>query len=127
MYKYDTRLPKPNEYILRANGVEINYSTRKQYLVSKMKAHRKEAVLSGRKWAAEHEIISPEGEKVFYIWYDNGEYDEGKSGYKSRKREKREFVKNGIFNLIADSDGNVITDEGLLAYLYEFRYIEHRQ
>lgn len=54
MYKYDIPYPKLGQLSLSINGVPINISKRKDYLISKMKAHRKEMLLSGIDECAEY-------------------------------------------------------------------------
>lgn len=122
MYKYDIPYPKIGQLSLSINGVPINISKRKDYLVSKMKAHRKEMLLAGVDECAEYEISDHHGNIIYRKQYNKGEYDQTNSKYHVEKEKKINYIRHGDFNLIADDSGNILTDEKLLMFLYDFRF-----
>jgi len=54
--------------------------------------------------------------------YKKGEYDQTNSEYHVKKEKKINYIRNGDFNLIADDSGNILTDEKMLMFLYDFRF-----
>ena len=122
MYKYDIPYPKPDQLSLNINGIPINISKRKDYLISKMKAHRREMVLSGADECAKYEILDYHGNIILRKQYKKGEYDQTNSEYHVKKEKKINYIRNGDFNLIADDSGNILTDEKMLMFLYDFRF-----
>lgn len=122
MYKYDIPYSKPEQLSLSINGVPINISKRKDYLVSKMKAHRREMVLADADECAKYEILDYHGNVIYQKQYKKGEYDQTNLEYHVKKEKKINYIRNGDFNLIADDSGNILTDEKLLMFLYDFRF-----
>ena len=122
MYKYDIPYPKPDQLSLNINGIPINISKRKDYLISKMKAHRREMVLSCADEWAKYEILDYHGNIILSKQYKKGEYDQTNSEYHVKKEKKINYIRNGDFNLIADDSGNILTDEKMLMFLYDFRF-----
>ena len=109
MYKYDIPYPKPDQLSLNINGIPINISKRKDYLISKMKAHRREMVLSGADECAKYEILYYHGNIILRKQYKKGEYDQTNSEYHVKKEKEINYIRNGDFNLIADDSGNILS------------------
>lgn len=127
MYIYDIPYQKDGQMALTVDGsAPINVSKKKDYLVNKMHAHRVSMYETLGSWpAAEYEIIGTDGNVIFRKAFLEGEKTVAKKPYHKIKKETINYVSKGYFNLIADEDGNIMTDEELLAILYSFIYV-HR-
>lgn len=124
MLKYDIPYAKEGQFTLLANGVPINVSKSKSYLVEKMKAHR-DMMCEGTDSppSAKYSIVSPDGSTVYEKEFSQGERGNAKQAYyKSSEDEKPCYVKKNGFRLITDESGNILTDEDLLKFLYDFRF-----
>ena len=115
MYKYDIPYPKEGQMTLTLDGIPINVSKKKSYLMEMMYAHRASVCeANGVCPATKYEISKffSEGEKVF-----------SEEPYHKIKKEKVNYVSKNGFNLIADEEGKIITDEELMHVLYDLIYV----
>ena len=125
MYKYDIPFPKNGQYSLLINGAPANNSKKKSYLIEKMNAHRNDMIDSGfGDEQVEYTIVDPNGSVVFKKVFAKGERGKTEEPYHKEKEEKTVYIQKDGFDLIGDSEGNVITDETLLKILYDFNYYE---
>lgn len=123
MYKYDIRYATPNQLTLMFLGFPLNVSKKKTYLIEKMKAHR-DIMCSNPETSssATYEIIDSEGVVVFSYTFEQDEKGYAKEPYNKIKKDTVKYVNRNGFMLITDEEGNVLTDEKLLQYLYDFRF-----
>lgn len=121
MFKYDIPYPEDGQMILTLNGVPINVSKKKAYLMDKMNAHRVSICEADSSCpAAEYTIIGSDGNLIFRKTFIEGEKSVAKEPYHKVKKETTNYISKNGFKLIADKDGNIITDEDLLTVLYDF-------
>lgn len=73
--------------------------------------------------AAEYQIIDEGGFVVYKCTFAPGEKGNAKGPYSIEKEETVNYVEQNGFQLIADDKGNVLTDEKLLKYLYDLRFV----
>ena len=65
MYKYDIPFPKDGQLTLMYDGMPLNVSKSKAYLIEKMKAHRDDMLKMGiYDKSAEYEIIDIESRRI---------------------------------------------------------------
>ena len=124
MFKYDIPYAKEGQMTLILNGIPINVSKKKSYLQDKMNAHRVSVCESDNSCpAASYEIIDTNGEIVFSKTFVEGETAVSKEPYSNVSKETIQYVNKNGFNLIADEEGNIKTDEELLSLLYNVIYL----
>ena len=121
MYKYDIRYANPTQLTLMYLGSPLNVSKKKPYLIEKMKAHR-DTMCSNPEtsYPATYEIIDSEGTVIFSYTFEQNEKGYAKEPYNKIKKDTTNYVKRDDFMLIADEEGNVLTNEALLAHLVHF-------
>lgn len=132
MYKYDIRFPTEDqltlEYRLSENDfwMPINVSKKRSYLIKKMRAFRDLAFEHQKdKPNVEYRIVDKEKNVLFQYKYQIGERGNASDSYYHTKEPEFNYIRKGRFNLIADNDGNVLTNEELLDYLYDLRFYIH--
>lgn len=124
MYKYDIPYPKEGQMTLTLDGIPINVSKKKSYLMEKMYAHRASVCeADGVCPATKYEIIEADGKVVFNKFFSEGEKVFSEEPYHKIKKEKVNYVSKNGFNLIADEEGKIITDEELMDVLYNLIYV----
>ena len=126
MFKYDIPYAKPGQLTLQIYGIPINVSKKKNYLIDKMKAHR-DLMCDSKEGnnTVEYSIVDAEGVIIEKYTFLPNERGHAKKSYYKEKLEKVNYIDHNGFKLIADADGNIITDEDLLKYLYDFRFFNH--
>lgn len=123
MFKYDIPYPKSNQMTLTLNGIPINVSKNKSYLVGKMKAHRVLSYEEFGSWpAAEYAIVDSNGKLIFKKIYTEGEKAVSNEPYNKVTKDTTNYISKDGFELIADEQGNILTDEKLLHFLRDFIY-----
>lgn len=125
MYKYDIPFPKKGQYSLLINGAPANNSKKKSYLIEKMNAHRNEMIDYGLgDEQIEYTIVDPNGSIVLKKVFAKGERGNTEEPYHKVKEDETVYIQKDGFNLIGDSEGNVVTDEILLRILNDFNRYE---
>ena len=119
MFKYDLPYAKKDQLTLLVDKVPINVSKKKSYLIEKMNAHRAEC---GKGCAATYTIVDANGTVIYSRQFSEDEVGITNVPYHKQKKETVKYVQRNGFNLIADENGIVKTDEELLAYLDDFRF-----
>ena len=71
MFKYDIPYPKHGQMTLTANGIPINVSKRKDYLVKKMKEQIELFNLGNESVSIQYKIEDPTGNVVFSYLFKN--------------------------------------------------------
>ena len=124
MFKYDIPYAKDGQMTLTLNGVPINVSKKITYLQDKMNAHRVSICKFDNSCpAASYEIIDTNGKVIFSKTFAEGETAVSKEPYNNVSKETIHYVSKNGFDLIADNDGNIKTDEELLSLLYNVIYL----
>lgn len=125
MFKYDIPYPKDGQLTLTLNGLPINVSKRRSYLIDKMLAHRASICNEDPSCpAAEYKIIGADNSLVFSRSFADGEMAFSKNPYHKATKDPTNYVSKNGFKLIADANGNIITDEKCLTLLHDFIYIK---
>lgn len=71
MFKYDIPYPKYGQMTLKANGIPINVSKKKDYLVKKMKEQIELFNQGDESVSIQYEIEDPNGNVVFSYLFKN--------------------------------------------------------
>lgn len=125
MYKYDILYPTVGQFTLEIDGTILNISKNKSYLIKKMKAHRDLMCENGYTKCVTYSIISYYGDVVYEKTFEEGQRGGANEPYHKKKKEDVTYIRKNGFNLIATSAGEILTDEDLLQYLYDFRFYNY--
>lgn len=124
MFKYDILYAKPGQYTLLFNEIPINVSKHIDYLKEKLASHRNMTLDDN--WPIEtavYKIIDNNQNILYQQSFKGSERITSKQAYyKETPKKDINYVKKGYFNLITDKNGNILTDEELLAELYNTRH-----
>ena len=122
MYKYDIPFPKDGQLTLMYDGMPLNVSKSKAYLIEKMKAHRDDMLTMGiYDKSAEYEIIDNDNNLIFKHIFQDGEAGNAKISYHKEPSDKEHYIEKDGFKLLTNEEGRILTDEELLKYLKWFR------
>ena len=91
MYKYDIPFPKDGQLTLMYDGMPLNVSKSKAYLIEKMKAHRDDMLKMGiYDKSAEYEIIDNDNNLIFKHIFQDGEAGNAKISYHKEQSDKED-------------------------------------
>ncbi len=125
MYKYDIPQAKEGQFELRVNGIPCNCSKKLDYLKRKMKAFQDkfcDETAPEQKHENVFEIVDNNGAVIFQKTYKIDERGNASESYSKHTPDPTNYVTKDGFKLIADKDGNILTDENLLHVIRDFTF-----